>query len=86
MMRLTRLEPRQLALELGVDLAAVKALAEPVTLAQVKADAKLNDMALVKQSRLSVMPVTAANSRNFCALSCSQPSGIEPNIRAGSLS
>jgi len=40
-----------------VDLAPVKPLEQPVTLAQVKADPKLSEMALVKQSRLSVMPV-----------------------------
>lgn len=42
-----------------VDLVPVKALARPVTLAQIKADARLRDMALVRQSRLSVMPVDA---------------------------
>ena len=41
-----------------VDLAAEKALAKPVTLAQVKADKILKEMVLVKQSRLSVSPVT----------------------------
>ena len=43
-----------------VDVKAVEPLATPVTLAQVKADAKLADMVLVKNSRLSVQPVTAA--------------------------
>src|SRR5450432_4252769 len=41
-----------------VDLAAEKALATPVTLAQVKADKLLKEMVLAKQSRLSVSPVT----------------------------
>jgi predicted RNA-binding protein with PUA-like domain len=40
-----------------VDLAPVKALARPVTLAEIKADATLRDIPLVKQSRLSVMPI-----------------------------
>jgi len=40
-----------------VDLAPLKALAQPVTLAEIKADAKLAEIALVKQSRLSVMPI-----------------------------
>ena len=44
----------------AVDLAPVRALRRPVTLATIKADAMLNTMALVKQSRLSVMPVTDA--------------------------
>ncbi|MHC5003449.1 MAG: EVE domain-containing protein [Planctomycetota bacterium] len=51
-----------------VDLRAVEPLAEPVTLAQVKADATLKDMALVRQSRLSVMPVTAAQFRRVLQL------------------
>ena len=40
-----------------VDLKPVKALKKPVTLADVKADERLANMALVGQSRLSVMPV-----------------------------
>ena len=41
-----------------VDVKAVEALPKPVTLAAVKAEAKLKDMALIKFSRLSVQPVT----------------------------
>jgi predicted RNA-binding protein with PUA-like domain len=41
-----------------VDLGAVKALVKPVTLAQIKADKILREMVLVKQSRLSVSPLT----------------------------
>ena len=37
------------------------ALARPVTLAQVKADAALAGFALVTRSRLSVAPVSAAH-------------------------
>jgi predicted RNA-binding protein with PUA-like domain len=44
----------------AVELTAVVALAQPVTLAQVKADAKLQNIALVRQSRLSVMPLRPA--------------------------
>jgi predicted RNA-binding protein with PUA-like domain len=40
-----------------VDLVPVKALKQPVTLAQIKTDASLADIPLVKQSRLSVMPI-----------------------------
>lgn len=43
-----------------VDLVPVKALKQSIPLASVKADAVLKEMPLVKQSRLSVMPVTAA--------------------------
>src|SRR5450759_3863193 len=42
----------------AVDLASEKALARPVTLATIKADKILGAMKLVKQSRLSVSPVT----------------------------
>jgi len=43
-----------------VDVAPVKRLPNPVTLAAIKAYPKLADLALVRISRLSVMPVTAA--------------------------
>jgi predicted RNA-binding protein with PUA-like domain len=42
-----------------VDLKAVEPLKTPVTLAGIKADKKFADMVLVKNSRLSVQPVTA---------------------------
>ena len=51
-----------------VDLAAVKPLGEPVTLAQIKADPKLNETKLVKQSRLSVMPMTAVQFKRILQL------------------
>ncbi len=41
-----------------VDLVPHKALKQPVTLAQIKADKKLAEMALLRRSRLSVVPVT----------------------------
>jgi predicted RNA-binding protein with PUA-like domain len=43
-----------------VDIRALETLPKPVTLADVKANAKLADMALVRLSRLSVQPVTDA--------------------------
>jgi predicted RNA-binding protein with PUA-like domain len=43
---------------LVVDIEPVKALAKPVTLAQVKADKKLANFDLVRNSRLSIMKVT----------------------------
>ena len=43
-----------------VDLKAVAPLKTPVSLAAIKAEPKLADMVLVKNSRLSVQPVTAA--------------------------
>lgn len=40
-----------------VDIAPVKKLKSPVSLAQIKADKRLADMVLVRNSRLSVQPV-----------------------------
>ncbi len=42
-----------------VDIRAVEPLPEPVTLAAIKAEPSLADMVLVKNSRLSVQPVSA---------------------------
>lgn len=42
-----------------VDLAPVETLQKPVTLEMVKADPLLQDIALVRQGRLSVMPLKA---------------------------
>ncbi len=42
-----------------VDVKPLKPLKKPVTLAEIKSHATLKNMALVKQSRLSVSPVTA---------------------------
>jgi predicted RNA-binding protein with PUA-like domain len=53
----------------AVDLAPVKPLAAAVALSQIKADKILREMALVKQSRLSVMPVTPEQFRRLLALS-----------------
>ena len=44
----------------AVDLAPVKRLGRPVTLAEIKADAGFTDFPLVRIARLSVMPVTDA--------------------------
>lgn len=43
-----------------VDIAPVRKLARPVTLAEIKADSSFKDFPLVRISRLSVMPVTDA--------------------------
>ncbi|MDZ4775385.1 MAG: EVE domain-containing protein [Alphaproteobacteria bacterium] len=43
-----------------VDVKAKEAFATPVTLASIKAEPKLTEMVLVKNSRLSVQPVTDA--------------------------
>ena len=42
-----------------VDVKAIEPVPQPVTLEAIKKETKLKDMALLKQSRLSVQPVTA---------------------------
>ena len=51
-----------------VDVKAVKPLPKPVTLADVKAEPRLKEMALVKYSRLSVQPVTAQEWTFVCKM------------------
>jgi predicted RNA-binding protein with PUA-like domain len=41
-----------------VDLSPLERLAKPVTLSDIKADSRLEQIALLRQSRLSVMPVS----------------------------
>jgi predicted RNA-binding protein with PUA-like domain len=51
-----------------VDIKADKPLKTPVTMAAIKADKRLSDMALVKYSRLSVQPVTAEEWKIVCKM------------------
>ncbi|MEL0145198.1 MAG: EVE domain-containing protein, partial [Alphaproteobacteria bacterium] len=51
-----------------VDLSPVMPVKTPVTLKQMKADPALADMQLIKQSRLSVCPVTDDQWRHICGL------------------
>jgi predicted RNA-binding protein with PUA-like domain len=51
-----------------VDMKAIAPMPAPVTLAEIKADPVLKEMALVKLSRLSVGPVTEAEWTHICAL------------------
>lgn len=48
-----------------VDVKAGQKLKKPVTLAEIKSHATLKNMALVKQSRLSVSPVTADEAKTI---------------------
>ena len=52
-----------------VDLAPVHPMAKPVTLAQIKRDPALKEVALVRQARLSVMPLTRKQFARIIALS-----------------
>ena len=51
-----------------VDMKALRPMKRPVTLAAIKADPALADMALVRLSRLSVMPVSPEHWKHICAL------------------
>lgn len=52
-----------------VDLVPVKALSTPVTLDTIKSDKTLQSMPLVRQSRLSVTPLTADQFNRIVSLS-----------------
>jgi predicted RNA-binding protein with PUA-like domain len=47
---------------------SVEPFPKPVTLAAIKAESKLKDMALVKYARLSVQPVTAEQWKIVCKM------------------
>ncbi len=52
----------------AVGVKAVKRVPKPVTLAAIKAEPRLSEMALVKYSRLSVQPVTEREWRIVCEM------------------
>lgn len=54
---------------IAVDIKPVKKLAKPVSLVEIKANANLSDLLLVRQSRLSVMPVTKEAFERIVAMS-----------------
>ena len=56
-----------------VDVKTVAALSRPVSLAEVKADPRLRNLALVRQSRLSVTPIDNEAWELICAMG-----GVEP--------
>ncbi|MCR9257914.1 MAG: EVE domain-containing protein [Alphaproteobacteria bacterium] len=56
-----------------VNVAAVEPVPAPVTLADIKADERLADIALVKQSRLSVMPIADEHWKIIC-----EKAGVTP--------
>ena len=51
-----------------VDVKALMPVESPVTLADIKAEPRLQSMALVRQSRLSVTPVAADEWKVICAM------------------
>lgn len=56
-----------------VDIRAVRPFVQPVTLDQIKSDPRLSDMVLVKNSRLSVQPVSEDQWLAICALGQTEP-------------
>src|SRR4051812_44004413 len=52
----------------AVDVKAIRPLPRPVTPAEIKAEPRLKEMALVKYSRLSVQPVTPSEWKLVCKL------------------
>ncbi len=56
-----------------VDIKAVRPVKTPVTLDMIKADGRLDNMILVRNSRLSVQPVADAEWQIICGLA-----GIDP--------
>jgi len=55
-----------------VDLAPLKPLRAPVSLAAIKADKQLANMSLLRRSRLSVVPVTSAEFERILTLGSTQ--------------
>jgi len=51
-----------------VDLAAVKPLARPVTLREIKGNSRLRGIPLIRQSRLSVMPLAEPEFREIVSM------------------
>ena len=57
----------------AVDLVPVRRLKRPVTLAEIKADESLREIALLRQSRISVVPLRSAEFARILKLSASAP-------------
>jgi len=56
-----------------VDIKAIRPFKTPVTLDQIKADPRLTEMVLVRNSRLSVQPVTQDEWLAICELGQTRP-------------
>ena len=52
----------------AVDVHAIKTFPTPVTLEQVKKEKKLSNIPLIKQSRLSVMPIDSQSYKLLCKM------------------
>ncbi len=56
-----------------VDIKALYPVERPVTLAEIKAEPELSELALVRQSRLSVVPVSGREWKVICKMA-----GVKP--------
>ncbi len=56
-----------------VDVRALRPFARPVTLEEIRAEPALADMVLVRNSRLSVQPVTPEQWARVCAMGQTEP-------------
>lgn len=56
-----------------VDVRAVRPMNRPVSMAEIKAEPRLSDMVLVRNSRLSVQPVTEEQWRIICEMGETTP-------------
>lgn len=56
-----------------VDVKALRPFKNPVTLADIKTEPQLENIALVRQSRLSVMPIEDDHWRLICAMGNTKP-------------
>ncbi len=57
-----------------VDIKAIRPMTIPVSLDQIKSDERLSEMVLVKNSRLSVQPITDDEWKIVCSLGQTDPS------------
>jgi len=68
-------DPRDESGKFGmVDVKALRPLKTPISLARIKEEPVLSEMVLVRNSRLSVQPVTAAEWAQVCAMG-----GVKPD-------
>ena len=56
-----------------VDVKAVRPFTRPVTLAEIKAEERLSEFGLVRQSRLSVVPVSEEQWKLICQMGETKP-------------
>jgi predicted RNA-binding protein with PUA-like domain len=55
-----------------VDVTPLRTVERPVTLQQIKAEPRLAELALVRQSRLSVVPVSPEHWRLICEMAATE--------------